>query len=296
VIPAAIEASGGRITRFGMPVDPGNLLVLGERDGKPIIGLPGCARSPKINGFDWVLQRLCADLPVTRRDIMLMGAGGLLMETPMRGQPREREKPGSAPGVAKTPRIAALVLAAGQSRRMGRNKLLLPVDGMPMVAHTVDALIASAATDIVVVTGHQADEVRSALAGRSVAFVHNPDYAQGLSTSLKAGLAGLPEDADGALVCLGDMPLVTPANLDRLIAAFNPVEGRLICVPTHEGKRGNPILWARQFFAEMAALSGDVGARSLIERHADAICEVAMTDAGVLLDFDTPDTLSALAK
>jgi len=179
---------------------------------------------------------------------------------------------------------------------MGRNKLLLPVDGMPMVAHTVDALIASSATDIVVVTGHQADQVRAALAGRSVAFVHNPDYAEGLSTSLKAGVTALPEDADGALVCLGDMPLVTPANLDRLIAAFNPVEGRLVCVPTHDGKRGNPILWARQFFAEMAGMTGDVGARGLLERHADAICEVAMTDAGVLLDFDTPDTLSALAK
>src|SRR5581483_1283141 len=157
VIPAGIEAAGGVVEHFGMPVDPGNLLLLGRLDGKPVLGLPGCARSPKTNGFDWVLQRLCAALPVTKRDIMVMGAGGLLKEIPLRGQPRERTVPAA---VAKAPRIAALVLAAGQSRRMGRNKLLLPIDGTPMVARTVDALIASAATDIVVVTGHQADDVR----------------------------------------------------------------------------------------------------------------------------------------
>jgi molybdenum cofactor cytidylyltransferase len=292
VIPAGIEAAGGTVEHFGMPVDPGNLLLLGRLGGKPVLGLPGCARSPKVNGFDWVLQRLCADLAVTKRDIMLMGAGGLLMETPLRGQPREREKPAAA---AKAPRIAALVLAAGQSRRMGRNKLLLPIDGTPMVARTVDALSASSVTDIVVVTGHQADQVRAALAGRGVAFVHNPDFAAGLSTSLKTGLAALPADPDGALVCLGDMPLVTPAHLDRLIAAFNPVEGRLVCVPTYDGKRGNPVLWARRFFAEMRTLSGDAGARVLLERHADALCEVAMSDAGVLLDVDTPDAFSAVA-
>ena len=292
VIPAGIEEAGGTVEHFGMPVDPGNLLLLGRLAGKPVLGLPGCARSPKVNGFDWVLQRLCADLAVTKRDIMLMGAGGLLMETPLRGQPREREKPSAS---IKAPRIAALVLSAGQSRRMGRNKLLLPIEGTPMVARTVDALIASSATDIVVVTGHQADQVRAALAGRGVAFVHNPDFAAGLSTSLKAGLAVLPADADGVLVCLGDMPLVTPAHLDRLIAAFNAVEGRLVCVPTYDGKRGNPVLWARRFFAEMGQLSGDVGARGLLELHADALCEVAMSDAGVLLDVDTPDAFNAVA-
>jgi molybdenum cofactor cytidylyltransferase len=291
VIPAGIEAAGGVVEHFGMPVDPGNLLLLGRREGRPVLGLPGCARSPKLNGFDWVLQRLCAGLRVTKRDIMMMGAGGLLKEIPLRGQPRER----TAPSPAKAPRIAALVLAAGQSRRMGRNKLLLPIDGTPMVARTVDALIASAATDIVVVTGHQQDDLRRVLAGRAAAFVHNPDFASGLASSVKTGIAAVPEDADGVLVCLGDMPLVGPTHLDRLIAAFNPVEGRLICVPTYDGKRGNPVLWARRYFAEMAGLSGDVGARGLLERHADAVCEVAMTDAGVLLDVDTPDALKALA-
>jgi molybdenum cofactor cytidylyltransferase len=94
VIPAAIEAAGGRVEHLGMPVDPGNLLLIGEIAGKPVIGAPGCARSPKENGFDWVLQRLLAGLPVTRADITGMGVGGLLMEIVSRGQPRDGGEPG----------------------------------------------------------------------------------------------------------------------------------------------------------------------------------------------------------
>jgi molybdenum cofactor cytidylyltransferase len=88
VIPSAIEAAGGSVEHFGMPVDPGNLLLIGSLGGKPVMGAPGCARSPKVNGFDWVLQRLLADVPVTRSDIMALGVGGLLMEIVTRPQPR----------------------------------------------------------------------------------------------------------------------------------------------------------------------------------------------------------------
>ena len=120
VLPAGIEAAGGTLEHFGMPVDPGNLLLLARLDGRPVLGLPGCCRSPKLNGLDWVLQRLAAGIEVTGRDIMGMGVGGLLSEIPSRPQPREGE-PQAAPAKA-----AALVLAAGQSRRMGGpNKLLL---------------------------------------------------------------------------------------------------------------------------------------------------------------------------
>ena len=125
---------------------------------------------------------------------------------------------------------------------------------------------------------------------------HNPHYADGLSTSLRAGLAALPADIDGVLVCLGDMPRVTPETLNRLIAAYNPVEGRAICVPTVEGKRGNPVLWDRRFFAEMQDLAGDVGARHLIGAHADQVCEVPMEGNGALLDIDTPEALRALGS
>jgi molybdenum cofactor cytidylyltransferase len=293
VIPAAIEAAGGRIDHFGMPVDPGNLMLMAHVGEVPVIGLPGCARSPKLNGFDWVLQRLAAGLAVTSRDIMEMGAGGLLTEIASRPLPRAQA---SAPAPTKAParpHIAAVILAAGQSRRMGpSNKLLADIGGRPMIVRVADAALTSQAQPVIVVLGHQADEMRRALAGRNVTFADNPDYGEGISTSLKAGLRALPANVDGAVICLGDMPNVTSAQINRLIAAFDPVEGRAICVPTHEGKRGNPILFARRFFDEMEAISGDVGARHLLGESPELVCEVEMKDRGVLLDIDTPEALA----
>ena len=297
VVPAAIEASGGSIDHFGMPVDPGNLLLLAHRGKMPVLGLPGCVRSPKFNGFDWVLQRLLADIPVTGRDVMLMGAGGLLNEIPSRPMPRENIETEDN-DVQRAPRIAALVLAAGMSRRMGpTNKLLTAVEGVPMVIRAVDASLSSKAGPVIVVTGHEAERVKETLGRkRKVTIVHNLDYAQGLSTSLARGLAAVPAECDGVLICLGDMPRVRAAHLDRLIDAFNPLEGRSICVPTYQGRRGNPVLFARRFFAEMASVAGDVGARHLIGEHDDQVAEVEMGDAGVLLDVDSPEALAALAK
>jgi molybdenum cofactor cytidylyltransferase len=295
VIPAAIERAGGSVEHFGMPVDPGNLLLLGRlADSAHVLGLPGCVRSPKVNGFDWVLQRLIADLSVTRTDIMRMGVGGLLKEIPTRPQPRAGSETLVAPPRA---RIAAVVLAAGRSSRMGTaNKLLADLAGVPMVRRAVDTVLASAARPIIVVTGNEQGKVQAALRGCRATFVHNPGFAEGMSTSLRAGLAALPDRTDGVLICLGDMPLVTPAVLDRLIAAFNPLEGRAICVPTWNGKRGNPVLWDRRFFAEIAALSGDVGAKHLIGEHADLVAEVPMPDDAVLTDIDTPEALASLRR
>jgi molybdenum cofactor cytidylyltransferase len=300
VIPAAVEAAGGRVEHFGMPVDPGNMLLLGRLDRTPVLGLPGCARSPKINGFDWVLERLCAGMPVGREDIMRMGAGGLLAEIPSRPLPRADASPAPAakkpaPKTPPGPRIAALLLAAGQSRRMGGpNKLLEPIDGTPMVARTAQRLLSSRARPIVAVLGNQSEAVDVALGKLPVQRVRNPAFAEGLSTSLKSGLAALPDDIDGVVVCLGDMPLIAGRDIDRLIAAFNPLEGRAIVVPTRRGKRGNPVLWARRFFPEMAELAGDVGAKHLIGEHAELVCEVEMESDGVLVDIDTPEALAAL--
>lgn len=292
VVPAGIVAAGGEVLHFGMPVDPGNLLLLARHGERPVVGLPGCARSPKVNGFDWVLERLLADVPVTRLDFAAMGPGGLLSEIPTRPQPRAGEAPTAK--VPRAPRIAAIVLAAGRSTRMGSNKLLETVGGKPMVAHVVDAVLASSARPVVVVTGHQAPEVEAALAGRAVTFAANPDFADGISSSLRRGLAALPPGMDGAVVCLGDMPDVRASHIDRLIAAFNPVEGRGICVPTVDGKRGNPVLFGADFFAEMREVQGDTGAKHLIGAHADMVCEVAMDDAAVLEDVDTPEALARL--
>ena len=306
VIPAALVAAGGAIDHFGMPVDPGNLLLLGHIGDKIVLGLPGCARSPKENGFDWVLQRLVAGLPVGAQEIMRMGAGGLLAEIPSRPLPRAEARPAEArPAEAKPqprrtpagPRIAILLLAAGQSSRMGGpNKLLIPIDGVPMVARVATRLLASRARPVVAVIGKDAEAVEAALGKLPVEQVRNPDFAQGLSSSLKRGIAALPEDVEGVVVCLGDMPLVTGRHIERLIAAFNPLEGRAIVVPTRRGKRGNPVLWARRFFPEIGALAGDVGARHLIGEYAELVAEVEMDDDAVLVDIDTPDALAAFER
>ena len=288
VIPAAIEAIGGRIEHFGMPVDPGNLLLVAEIGGRPVLGAPGCARSPKENGFDWVLSRLLCGLPMTREQIVGMGVGGLLMEIVTRPQPRETaEKPGR--------QVAAIVLAAGRSSRMGGpNKLLAEIGGRPLVRIVAEAALASHARPVIVVTGHQRERVEAALAGLDVMLVDNPAYADGLSTSLKAGIAATPDAADGVIVCLGDMPQVDARLIDRLLAAFDPERGALVVVPTIAGKRGNPVVWSRRFFSDLSTLTGDVGARGLIASYPEAVVEVAMADDAALIDIDTPDALDAV--
>jgi len=297
VVPSGIELAGGKVIHFGMPVDPGNLLLTAELDGKPVLGLPGCAKSPKYNGFDMVLERLAAGLPVGRAEIVKMGAGGLLAEIPTRPQPRDESDDEASPQQA--PRVAVLVLAAGRSTRMGGpNKLLQETDGLPLVVHAVKAALASHAVEVVVVIGHMADQVRPAIEqavgpGKRLRFVTNPAFADGLSTSVRTGIAALGKEIDAAIVQLGDMPGVNAALLDRLMAAFSPVEGRSICVPTAGGKRGNPVLWDRRFFTAMTRVSGDTGAKHLIGEHADLVCEVEMIGEAAVTDIDTPEALAA---
>ena len=288
VIPAAIEAAGGRVAHFGMPVDPGNLLLVGWLDGKPVIGAPGCARSPKENGFDWVLHRLLADVPVTRQDLVGLGVGGLLMEIVSRPQPRAEPPPKPQPRA-----VAAVILAAGQSRRMGGpNKLLARIEGVPLVRRTAEAVRASGAAQVIVVTGHQASAVRSTLHGVDADIVHNPAYEEGLSTSLRAGIAAVPPDAAGALVCLADMPAIDGRIIDRLIEAFRSAGDARIVVPTADGKRGNPVLWPKAYFEALRHISGDVGARHLIGENSDAVLEVEIGRAA-MLDLDTPEAMQA---
>ena len=288
VIPAALEDIGGRVEHFGMPVDPGNLLMVGTAGATPVLGAPGCARSPKENGFDWVLMRLLAGVPVRREDITGLGVGGLLMEIVTRPQPREEP-------LHAARSIAAVVLAAGRSSRMGGpNKLLADINGRPLVRIVAEAALASRARPVIIVTGHQSERVEGVLAGLPVEFVHNPNYADGLGTSLKTGIAALPAEVDGTVVCLGDMPQVDAALIDRLIDAIDPDKGALVAVPTIDGKRGNPVVWSRRFFPDLMTVEGDVGARHLIGRYGEAVVEVPVSDTAVLADIDTPQALEAL--
>lgn len=290
--PAGIVRAGGEILHFGMPVDPGNLICLGRIGIRPALVLPGCARSPKLNGIDWVLARLFAGLPLGGSELARMGVGGLLKDVAARPLPRAKAAP-AAMDHAKS--IAAIVLAAGQSTRMAPHHKLLVTDraGKPMIARTVDNMLSSGARPIIVVTGHREAEIRAVLGRRPVTIVTAPDHAAGLSASLRAGLAAVPETAAAALICLGDMPLVTGRMIDRLIETHDSDEGRLIVAPTGDGAFGNPVLWDRRYFPDLTALTGDRGARSLLERHAETVATVELGDAA-LRDFDTVESLNAL--
>ena len=163
-----------------------------------------------------------------------------------------------------------------------------------MIARVVDNVLSSGARPILVVIGHQSENIESALAGKPVNFIHATDYAEGLAASLKAGIAAVPEDCAAAMVCLGDMPLVTGRMIDRLLSAYDPEEGRQIVLPTFRGKQGNPMLWDRRFFPEILQITGDSGARFLIGKYAEVLAEIEMGDDAVLRDFDTTDALATL--
>ncbi|MFO1128286.1 MAG: molybdopterin-binding/glycosyltransferase family 2 protein [Rhodospirillales bacterium] len=305
VVPSAVVHLGGRVIHLGMPVDPGNLLMLAAVGATRIVGLPGCARSPRTNGCDWVLERLLAGLPVDGADIMRMGVGGLLSEIPARPLPRRQatESPtAEPPPAAKTadpsppPPVAAVILAAGRgSRFAGGNKLIAAYSGVPLVRRATEAALASQAMPVVVVVGHHAAAIEAALAGLPVRIVENGRYREGLSTSLGGGIAALPASVAGALILLADMPLITAAHLDRLIAAFRSAPGEpAVCIPVHAGRRGNPVLWPARLFPALMALEGDVGGRALFAA-AEPVLEVAMADPAVLLDVDDAQALAALA-
>jgi molybdenum cofactor cytidylyltransferase len=291
VIPDAIRRAGGEVIRVGMPVDPGNLLVLGRIGEIPIIGAPGCARSPKESGFDWIMNRILAgDMP-TSEDIGGLGVGGLLMEIGLRPHPRAAvEKP------LENIEVAVVLLAAGKASRMGEgapHKLLAEFDGVPLARRSADAAVASAANSVIVVTGHRRDEIAGALAGMTIDIVHNEDFASGMASSLIAGFsAPAARKADGILVMLADMPHVTAGDLKLLIAAFREAGGQSIVRAVSLGKRGNPVILPRSLREAVMQLEGDVGARHIIETSGIAVIDVDI-GAAAHIDVDTPEAVIA---
>ena len=191
--------------------------------------------------------------------------------------------------------VICVVLAAGSSTRWGGpNKLLERVDGVPMVLTVVRAALASSADEVVVVTGEDRERVEACLSGLPVRLLWNPDHAQGLSTSLRAGVSAVPTRARAVVVCLGDMPLVSPGHIDALIRAFLADSQGSIFVPTWQGKRGNPVLWTVDLLPEVGALKGDVGAKVLMSRHPTKVREIPVDEPGILTDVDTPEALREL--
>ena len=275
------------IVRYGMQVDPGNLLLLGTLGASTVIGLPGCARSVERSGFDWVLERECANLPITAAAVGALGVGGLIIDGP-------RPFPITPAKDRVASPVAAVILAAGHSSRMGANKLLVELECEPLLRHAVRAALASRATEVIVVTGNDQDRVHAALAGLNVRFVHNPDYATGMASSLRTGVAAAAR-AHAAMICLGDMPRITATHLDALIGAFTSADDdRAIIVPTFERKRGNPVGWGCVHFQAITELAGDVGARAVIERNLADVRMVPLDDAAILIDVDTPEALAAV--
>ncbi|MGY9004670.1 MAG: nucleotidyltransferase family protein [Alphaproteobacteria bacterium] len=190
----------------------------------------------------------------------------------------------SAPKIA-APKIAAVILAAGSSQRAGAlNKLMAPIGEKPMITCIVDQVCTSRADTVAVVSGFESDRIHDALAGRDVSFAHNPEFGEGMGTSIAAGIGALGNDIDGALICLGDMPNLNADAINQLIDSFD-ADG--ISVPVADGRRGNPVLFAAKFFPELIALNGDAGAKAVVGAHPDAVHEIAMTGTGTTLDLDT---------
>jgi molybdenum cofactor cytidylyltransferase len=191
--------------------------------------------------------------------------------------------------------IAVIVLAAGASTRMGRQKLTLPLaDGRPLVRAAVEQVLAADLDDVVVVLGREAEAVASALRGLPIRTVVNPRYAEGQSTSLRAGLDALAQDTEAAVVALGDQPLPDPRLLRQLVEAFR-ASGRPIVAPLYRDGRGNPVLFASSVFDELRRVEGDRGGRPVVARDPERVAEVPV-DAPMPADIDTPDDYEAARR
>jgi len=182
-------------------------------------------------------------------------------------------------------RIAAVVLAAGASTRMGTAKQLLQIDGRPLVQHVLDNVQRSGVGEIILVLGHSAAAIQRELKLEGAKVVLNENFLQGMGTSLKSGLARVDSQVQAALIILADQPFVRPETLDQLIAAHERTRAQIV-IPTYRGFRGNPVLLDRSVFPEVMGLSGDIGCRAIFGEHQDGIVKLEVGDVGILLDID----------
>ncbi len=290
VIPSAVVQSGGDIIRFGMPVDPGNLLMLAENGAQKIVGMPGCVRSPALNGADWVLERLAAEVEITNKDIANMGVGGLLKEITQRPMPRATPK-------SRAKGICAIVLAAGASRRMGDDdKLFKLIDGEPLLRRSVMQITKADINSCLVVVRKITDAHKAALEGLNVQLIEAPEASLGMSASMRAGVLAAGPNTKAFLICLADMPDITDSHINKIMAAHDPDHDRNIIRPkTPAGKYGHPVLFDGKFYEDMASIDGDVGAKSVIQSASDEVYDLVLDEA-IITDLDTPQAWSEWLK
>ncbi len=287
-IPKAILSVGGEIIQYGLAVDPGNLLLIGQIGSTTVIGMPGCARSPKLNGFDWVLQLLMANIPINKEELADMGAGGLLMEIASRPLPRALAKSAKK----REKKIMGIILAAGNSTRMGKdNKLLRNVGGASLVRNTAVEMLKSDLDSCSIVLGYQSDKVAAVIKDLGINLILNPLWEEGQASSLKAALNTLDTSYSDLLVMLGDLPGVTSKHINKIIEEHLLTNNRKskITIPSFNGKKGNPVIWGRSFFPDLSNLKGDMGGRALFSQHPAAINLLDMEDPAVVTDTDTPE-------
>lgn len=189
--------------------------------------------------------------------------------------------------------ISAILLAAGESNRMGQPKQLLPFGQSTIVERTIDNLLNSAVSETIVVLGYRDEEIRKTIAGKPVKLVINPDYQQGMSTSIIAGLKQVDKRARAVLIALSDQPFVDSQTITSLVEAFI-ANKRGIIIPVYQGRRGNPVIFAIEYKGELLNLKGDVGGREIIKLHPDEVLEVAVNCEGVLLDIDTMENYNSI--
>jgi molybdenum cofactor cytidylyltransferase len=287
-IPEAINNSKGKIVRFGMPVDPGNLLLLGKIKNTHVIGLPGCARSPSLNGFDWVLEKVISGTNITKLNISNMGVGGLLKTLNVRAKIEKK---------SKNYNVTNIILAAGQSKRMHKiNKLLIKIANETIIEKIVDNSLKSIANNTIVVLGYESDILQRLLNNKNITTIVNKEYLKGQSSSLQLGISALPEDCDAAIVILGDMPDISPTLINQLIKNYNPNDNKSIIIPTYKNRKGNPVLIDREFFPEILSIKGDKGAKDIIEANKKYISEIPQKNSKIIEDIDTKEDLANYIK
>ena len=188
--------------------------------------------------------------------------------------------------------ISAVILAAGESRRMGvQNKLLLPIGGEILIRKFVKSVCASEVDNVLVVVGHEAEKIKTVLQDQPVRFVDNPCYVEGMTTSIHSGVGAVSPKSDSLMICLADLPFAETSDFNRLIRAFsdfNETESSLIIVPVFQGQRGNPVLFSSQFREIILEHKGE-GCRGIIQEYPECVREVIMKNNNFLRDLDTPE-------